>query len=48
MTSHIERLVQQLEGDAAASYDTRADLIRLGSGAVPTRIDRTDLYVERW
>ncbi|MDX2389795.1 hypothetical protein NJL88_06905 [Streptomyces sp. DK15] len=39
MTSHVERLVQQLDGDAGASYDARAELIWLGSAAIPAIID---------
>ncbi|WP_411085309.1 HEAT repeat domain-containing protein [Streptomyces sp. 061-3] len=39
MTTHIERLVQQLDGDAGASYDARAELIWLGSAAIPAIID---------
>ncbi|WP_405449330.1 HEAT repeat domain-containing protein [Streptomyces erythrochromogenes] len=39
MTSHIERLVRQLDGDASASYDARAELIWLGSAAIPAIID---------
>ncbi|MCP3759199.1 HEAT repeat domain-containing protein [Streptomyces sp. TBY4] len=38
MTSHIERLVQQLDGESGASYDARAELIHMRSGAVPTVI----------
>ncbi|MFI6120115.1 HEAT repeat domain-containing protein [Streptomyces sp. NPDC051064] len=39
MTSHIERLVQQLDGEAGASYDARAELIWIGSEAIPAIID---------
>ncbi|UUY49645.1 HEAT repeat domain-containing protein [Streptomyces yangpuensis] len=39
MTSHIERLVQQLDGDAGVSYDARAELIWLGSAATPAIVD---------
>ncbi len=39
MTSHIERLVQQLDGEATESYDARAELIWIGSDAIPAVID---------
>ncbi|MCX5011950.1 hypothetical protein OG765_13255 [Streptomyces sp. NBC_00555] len=39
MTSHIERLVQQLDGEAGESYDARAELIWIGSAAIPAIID---------
>jgi HEAT repeat protein len=39
MTSHIERLVQQLDGEAGESYDARAELIWIGSKAIPAIID---------
>ncbi|WEH39899.1 hypothetical protein [Streptomyces sp. AM 2-1-1] len=39
MTSHIETLVQQLHGEAAASYDARAELIWIGADAIPAVID---------
>jgi hypothetical protein len=39
MTSPIRRLVQQLDGEAGASYDARAELIRIGSAAVPAVIE---------
>ncbi|MFF8098490.1 HEAT repeat domain-containing protein [Streptomyces sp. NPDC016640] len=39
MTSHIETLVQQLDGKADESHDARAELIRLGADAIPTLID---------
>ncbi|MFB7867149.1 HEAT repeat domain-containing protein [Streptomyces sp. NPDC056069] len=35
MTSHIETLVQQLDGEADESYDARAELIRIGAEAIP-------------
>ncbi|MEU6239901.1 hypothetical protein [Streptomyces sp. NPDC047024] len=35
MTTHIERLVQQLDGESGESYDARAELIHLGSAATP-------------
>jgi hypothetical protein len=39
MTAHIKRLVQQLDGEADESYDARAELIRLGSDAIPAIVD---------
>lgn len=39
MTTHIERLVQQLDDSAAPSYDARAELIGIGSDAIPAVID---------
>ncbi|WP_327133408.1 HEAT repeat domain-containing protein [Streptomyces sp. NBC_01343] len=38
MTSHIQALVEQLDGAADASYDARAELILLGSAATPAII----------
>ncbi|MFJ9819558.1 hypothetical protein ACIRU3_30700 [Streptomyces sp. NPDC101151] len=38
MTSHIDGLVQQLDGEAGASYDARAELIWIGSDAIPAVI----------
>ncbi|MGW1351954.1 HEAT repeat domain-containing protein [Streptomyces sp. NPDC002409] len=39
MTSRIDTLVQQLDGRADESYDARAELIRIGSDAIPAVID---------
>ncbi|ROQ34144.1 hypothetical protein EDD98_3178 [Streptomyces sp. PanSC19] len=39
MTSHIETLVQQLDGKAEESYDARAELIWIGADAIPAVID---------
>ncbi|GAA2258997.1 hypothetical protein GCM10010430_48800 [Kitasatospora cystarginea] len=39
MTSHIKALVQQLNGEASASYDARAELIWLGPDGIPAIID---------
>ncbi|MEU1691752.1 HEAT repeat domain-containing protein [Streptomyces hirsutus] len=39
MTAHIKRLVQQLDGEAGESYDARAELIRIGSDAIPAIVD---------
>ncbi|MFC8510701.1 HEAT repeat domain-containing protein [Streptomyces sp. NPDC057411] len=39
MTSHIETLVQQLDGKADESYDARAELIGIGANAIPAVID---------
>ncbi|MFJ6048042.1 HEAT repeat domain-containing protein [Streptomyces sp. NPDC092307] len=39
MTSHIERLVQQLDGESGESYDARAELIHIGSAATPAILD---------
>ncbi|MFE9169451.1 HEAT repeat domain-containing protein [Streptomyces kebangsaanensis] len=39
MTSRIARLVQQLDGGADESYDARAELIWIGSAAIPAVMD---------
>jgi HEAT repeat protein len=39
MTTHIERLVQQLDDSTGPSYDARAELIDIGPEAVPALID---------
>ncbi|UUU24240.1 HEAT repeat domain-containing protein [Streptomyces sp. DSM 40750] len=39
MTSHVERLVQRLDHSAGPSYDARAELIYIGSDAIPALID---------
>ncbi|MFE4958743.1 HEAT repeat domain-containing protein [Streptomyces sp. NPDC056653] len=39
MTSRIESLIQQLDGEAGESYDARAELIWIGSEAIPAVID---------
>ncbi|MFK0010729.1 HEAT repeat domain-containing protein [Streptomyces sp. NPDC091027] len=39
MTTHVERLVQQLDGESGESYDARAELIHLGSAATPAILD---------
>ncbi|GGS26116.1 CPCC family cysteine-rich protein [Streptomyces griseoviridis] len=39
MTSGFKRLVQQLNGEAGESYDARAELIGIGSDAIPTIVD---------
>ncbi|MFJ4968032.1 HEAT repeat domain-containing protein [Streptomyces sp. NPDC088755] len=39
MTTHIERLIQQLDDSTGPSYDARAELIGIGSDAIPTLID---------
>ncbi|MFF2061049.1 HEAT repeat domain-containing protein [Streptomyces sp. NPDC058200] len=39
MTSHIDQLVQQLDGEAGASYDARAELIWIGPDAIPAIVD---------
>ncbi|MGY4980390.1 HEAT repeat domain-containing protein [Streptomyces sp. 900105755] len=39
MTTHIERLVQQLDDSTGPSYDARAELIDIGSHAIPAIID---------
>ena len=39
MTSHIETLVQQLDGKADESYDARAELIWIGADAIPAVIN---------
>ncbi|MFE7626590.1 hypothetical protein [Streptomyces sp. NPDC057509] len=39
MTSHIEMLVQQLDGKADDSYDARAELIWIGADGIPAVIN---------
>ncbi|MET9348805.1 HEAT repeat domain-containing protein [Streptomyces termitum] len=39
MTTRIERLVQQLDDSTGPSYDARAELIGIGSDAIPALID---------
>ncbi|MCL6734947.1 HEAT repeat domain-containing protein [Streptomyces neyagawaensis] len=39
MTTHIERLVQQLDDATGPSYDARAELIEMGADALPALID---------
>ncbi|KAF0651527.1 MULTISPECIES: HEAT repeat domain-containing protein [Streptomyces] len=39
MTAHIERLIQQLDDSTGPSYDARAELIGIGSDAIPALID---------
>ncbi len=39
MTSHIETLVQQLDGKADESYDARAELIWIGADGIPAVIN---------
>ncbi|WP_370409287.1 HEAT repeat domain-containing protein [Streptomyces fradiae] len=39
MNPHIDRLVRQLDGEAAESYDARAELIWIGVDATPAIID---------
>ncbi|MFJ6779694.1 HEAT repeat domain-containing protein [Streptomyces yangpuensis] len=39
MTTHIERLIQQLDDSTGPSYDARAELICLGPAALPAVID---------
>ncbi|WP_329282612.1 hypothetical protein [Streptomyces sp. NBC_00691] len=39
MTTHTERLIQQLDDSTGPSYDTRAELIGIGSDAIPAIID---------
>lgn len=39
MTSRIKSLIQQLDGEASESCDARAELIRIGSEAIPAVID---------
>ncbi|GAA5207139.1 hypothetical protein GCM10023323_21440 [Streptomyces thinghirensis] len=39
MTSHIETLVQQLDGKADESYDARAELVWIGADAIPAVIN---------
>lgn len=40
MTTHIERLIQQLDDSTGPSYDARAELIGIGSDAIPAIIDK--------
>ncbi|MFE7619217.1 hypothetical protein [Streptomyces sp. NPDC057496] len=39
MTSHIETLFQQLDDSTGPSYDARAELIGIGSDAIPAIIE---------
>ncbi|MEU9702675.1 HEAT repeat domain-containing protein [Streptomyces sp. NPDC047981] len=39
MTTHIERLIHQLDDSTGPSYDARAELIYIGSDAIPAIID---------
>ncbi|MFJ7202140.1 HEAT repeat domain-containing protein [Streptomyces sp. NPDC098789] len=39
MTTPIESLVQQLDGESGESYDARAELIHIGSAATPAILD---------
>lgn len=39
MTTHTERLIQQLDDSTGPSYDARAELIGIGSDAIPAVID---------
>ncbi|MEU0097332.1 HEAT repeat domain-containing protein [Streptomyces sp. NPDC006267] len=39
MTNHIEKLIQQLDDSTGPSYDARAELIDIGSNAIPAIID---------
>ncbi|MGW4503538.1 HEAT repeat domain-containing protein [Streptomyces sp. NPDC004436] len=39
MTTHIERLVQQLDDESGEPYDARAELIRIGYPATPAILD---------
>ncbi|WP_053914492.1 HEAT repeat domain-containing protein [Streptomyces sp. SCSIO 75703] len=39
MTAHIERLIQRLDDSTGPSYDARAELIDIGSDAIPAIID---------
>ncbi|WP_340376411.1 HEAT repeat domain-containing protein [Streptomyces sp. SS7] len=39
MTDHIERLIQQLDDSTGPSYDARAELIGIGSDAIPALIN---------
>lgn len=39
MTTHIERLIQQLDDSTGPSYDARAELIGIGPDAIPAIID---------
>ncbi|MGV9338560.1 HEAT repeat domain-containing protein [Streptomyces sp. NPDC003688] len=42
MTTHIERLVQQLDAESGESYDARAELIHIGSAATPAILAALD------
>jgi hypothetical protein len=39
MTTHIERLIQQLDDSTGPSYNARAELIGIGSDAIPALVD---------
>ncbi|MFJ3686702.1 hypothetical protein ACIPWB_03155 [[Kitasatospora] papulosa] len=39
MTTHAERLIQQLDDSTGPSYDARAELIGIGFHAIPAIID---------
>ncbi|MFG2643007.1 HEAT repeat domain-containing protein [Streptomyces sp. NPDC048370] len=39
MTTHIEKLIQQLDDSTGPSYDARAELIDIGPDAIPVLID---------
>ncbi|MGM7443075.1 HEAT repeat domain-containing protein [Streptomyces tunisiensis] len=39
MTTHIKRLIQQLDDSTGPSYDARAELVYIGSDAIPAIID---------
>ncbi|MDX3570219.1 HEAT repeat domain-containing protein [Streptomyces sp. ID05-47C] len=39
MTAHVERLIEQLDDSTGPSYDARAELIGIGSDAIPAIID---------
>lgn len=39
MRSRLDALVQQLDGEAGASYDARAELMWIGSDAIPAVVD---------
>ncbi|MFH8365817.1 HEAT repeat domain-containing protein [Streptomyces sp. NPDC018031] len=39
MTSRIEELVRQLDGESGASYDARAELIWIGPDVIPAIVD---------
>lgn len=39
MTAHIERLIQQLDDSTGPSYDAGAELIGIGTDAIPATID---------
>ncbi|KAB1987828.1 HEAT repeat domain-containing protein [Streptomyces triticiradicis] len=39
MTTHTERLIRQLDDSTGPSYDARAELIGIGSDAIPAIID---------